>query len=361
MAVTPRTLWLMRALRAEVGQTTDDTVRELTAAWVQAWEALHPLWQQAIHEIITRYIADGRWPPVWQLARIERLAAAQQATATALATLTTTTNTSTAAGVGDVVAATAAAEPAIMASQLPAAAAAAALRAYTSAIAPSALEAIAARARSQIHAATWPLSEEAVQAMRRALITGVATGAHPTEAARHMLAQVEGAFNGGLSRAITIARTEMLDAYRHTSATVHAANRDVLSGWIWLATLDRRTCPSCWAMHGTTHPLSQAGPWDHQQGRCARIPRLRPWSELGVPGVEHPDYLPDAQKRFWALPRRDQLAIMGPARLQLLTSGQIRWSDLAMLRDNPAWRPSYVPRPVRDLRELAARRAADAS
>jgi SPP1 gp7 family putative phage head morphogenesis protein len=256
-----------------------------------------------------------------------------------------------------VIAATAAAEPAIMASQLPASLAAAVLETYAARIAPTALEAIALRARQQIHSGTWPLTEQATGAMRRALIVGVATGAHPTDAARDMVRQVEGAFNGGLTRAINIARTEMLDAYRNTSAAVHEANSDVLDGWTWIATLDRRTCPSCWAMHGTHHPLDQAGPWDHQQGRCARMPKVKSWLELGIPGQEAEDLTPDAERVFAALPPDDQLAIMGPGRLALLTAGRVSFADLAVRRDNQAWRPAFVARPVRELQALADRRA----
>ncbi|MFI7608910.1 phage minor head protein [Micromonospora sp. NPDC049366] len=356
MAVTRRTLWLLRALRVEVGDHTDEAVRALTAAWVQAWDLLDAEWHAAMADVVALYAATDRWPAPWQLARIDRLAAAQQQTATALAALAATTNTTVGAGAVEVIAATAAAEPAIMASQLPARLAAAALDTYTARITPTVLETIASRARAQIHADTWPLTDDAVQAMRRALVAGVATGAHPTEAARSMVRQVEGAFNGGLGRALNIARTEMLDAYRDTSAAVHAANADVLDGWTWVATLDRRTCPSCWGMHGTHHPLTQPGPWDHHQGRCARMPKVKSWVELGIPDVEGEDLTPDAEKVFAALPRDEQLAVMGPGRLALLTAGRINFSDLAARRDSLAWRPSYVPRPVRDLEALAARR-----
>lgn len=109
-------------------------------------------------------------------------------------------------------------------------------------------------------------------------------------------------------------------------------------------------------MHGTHHPLTQPGPWDHQQGRCGRVPKVKSWEELGIPGIEPADVLPDAQRRFAALPVRDQLAIMGPGRLALLNSWRVGWSDLPARRETPAWRPSYVPRPVRELQALADRR-----
>lgn len=358
VAITHRTLYLLRKLRVDVGDETDAVVRRLTAAWVAAWDDLSEGWRRAIDEIVTHAAQTGRWPPAWRLARLERLVAAHLATSQALAALAEQTTTTASAGAANVVAATAAAEPLIMASQLPTSAAAAAAEAYAAAVAPSALEAIALRARQQIHALTWPLSTEATEAMRRALIIGVAVGEHPRDAARDMVRQVEGGFNGGLTRAINIARTEMLDAYRETSAQVHADNADVVDSWVWIATLDKRTCPSCWGMHGTIHPVDQPGPWDHQQGRCARMPKVKSWEELGIPGVEGEDLTPDAEKVFAALPRDEQLAVMGPGRLALLTAGRVNFADLAVRRENPAWRPAYYARPVRDLERLAARRRA---
>lgn len=242
MAVTNRTLWLLAELRDQVGGATDDVVRDLTAAWVTAWDEVSQAWADAVAEIIAEFLATGIWPAPWKLARLSRLNTTAVRTQQTLNALTTTTVASAGAGVDQVIAATIAAEPAIMASQLPAQLAAAALTAYADNIVPTALEAIALRARQQITVTTWPLSAEATEAVRRSLIRGVATGAHPTDAARDMLRRVEGDFNGGLNRAIVVARTEMLDAYRDASAHVHQVNEDVLAGWVWSSTLDRRTC-----------------------------------------------------------------------------------------------------------------------
>jgi hypothetical protein len=173
-----------------------------------------------------------------------------------------------------------------------------------------------------------------------------------------MLRNVEGAFNGGLNRALNVARTELLDAYREASAHVHTANEDVLDGWTWIATLDRRTCPSCWGMHGTHHPLSQPGPWDHQSGRCARIPKLKSWIDLGIDLPEDEDLTPNAERRFADLSDDDQRAIMGPGRLALLKAGKVTLADLPVRRDTPAWRPSYVPRNLAQLDRVAVRRRA---
>lgn len=358
VAINRETLRLLRQLITTVGGHADDTTRRLTEAWVRAWDELAPAWQTAVAELIARAAADGQWPAPWQLARIERLGAAVVATSTALDGLAAQAGITIAAGTGPVVAATAAAEPILMASQLPAAMAAAAATGYAATLTPTALDVIVRRTREQVTARTRPLSAAATDAMRRSLIRGVAVGDNPNVVARDMLRRVEGDFNGGLTRAITIARTEMLDAYRTTSRYAHTANADVLAGWTWHSTLDSRTCQSCWAMHGTVHPVEQEGPWDHQQGRCARLPKLKPWSELGIDVDEPADRTPDAQARFDALPEERQLAILGPARLALLQSGRIQWADLATRRDTPGWRPSYTPTPVRDLQRIADRSAA---
>ncbi len=294
------------------------------------------------------------------MARLARLNATAVRTQQTLGALTTTTVATAGAGVDQIIAATVAAEPLIMSSQLPAQLAAAALKTYAGKVIPAALEAIALRARQQITVTTWPLSAEATEAVRRSLIRGVATGAHPTDAARDMLARVEGDFNGGLNRALNVARTEMLDAYREASAHVHQANEDVMDGWTWIATLDVRTCPGCWGMHGTHHPLTQQGPWDHQSGRCARMPKLKSWIELGIDLPEDEDLTPNAQARFDDLPEEQRRAIVGPGRLAMLNAGQITLADLPVRKDNPGWRPSYVPRNLGQLDRLARRRRAPA-
>lgn len=110
-------------------------------------------------------------------------------------------------------------------------------------------------------------------------------------------------------------------------------------------------------MHGTEHSVDTPGPWDHQSGRCARMPRVRPWRDLGI-DIPEPDddFLPKGPDRFAQLDHAQQLAIMGPRRLALLDAGTATLADLAVLRTPTGWRPSYAPMPVRDLEALAARR-----
>jgi len=95
--------------------------------------------------------------------------------------------------------------------------------------------------------------------------------------------------------------------------------------------------------------MSEPGPLDHHQGRCSRTPKTKSWADLGFDIDEPADELPDARAIFNALPREEQLKIMGPARLQLLDDNAIEWADLSTRRTTPDWRDSYHVTAVADL------------
>lgn len=131
---------------------------------------------------------------------------------------------------------------------------------------PGAVAQIVERATQQITVRHYYLEAEASQAMKRALIWGTVQGRNPREMAARMVREVQGVFNGGLTRAMVIARTEMIDAYRNAQLEFDKANKDVLAGWQWQAELSSgRTCRSCLAMHGTLHDIEEPGPLGHQQ------------------------------------------------------------------------------------------------
>lgn len=393
MAVTRSTLALTRRLRSDIGTEADGADRHLTRQWVKAWDRLAPAWERAAAQLAAIAVRDGRWPTVHQIARNETAMAALDASAIALGKLAEETDEAASAGAARVVEVDAELEPRIIGSQAPETkteALTARIRgraaeadeetpditdggmvpAPTAAdllgpaivagivagrFEPSALAAIIARAAGQIHADTIPLSDEAVAAMRAALIEGIIVGDNPIPVARDMVGRVEGAFNGGLTRALTISRTEMLDAYRAASAYIHRANADLVTAWQWYARLDSRTCVACWARHGSVHPVTEPGPDDHPRGRCTRLPKLASWKELGITALEPPSVLPDGEKTFNRLSKSDQLAIFGPGRLDLYRSGAVTWGQLATWRDTPQWRRSNQPTSVRDLRVLADR------
>lgn len=356
MTITPQTLRLTSALRAVVDSHIDTATRDLVEAWVRAWNMIAPEWGRAVDDVVEA-AGPGRWPNSRQILDLQRVGVALDSATSELERLAQLTGVRVVRTVEAVTSQTTQWEARIIASQLPATAGPGA-DLLASRLPSSVLSAIVERTTQQIESRRAPLAHDAATAMRRSLIRGVALGQNPRTTAAHMLRTSERHFNGGLTRALNIARTETLDAQRSAAAAYQLQHRDVLRGWVWTCKLDGRSCPACWARHGTVHPLTEPGPHDHQQGRCVRTPLTRSWAELGIGMREPPSVLPDAESRFRSLPRARQLAIMGKARLDALDDGTLEWGDLAVNRTNPGWRDSWVPVSIRQTRRHIAVRSA---
>jgi hypothetical protein len=343
--VTDETLRLAAGLRLVIGTTVDQATDALVRAWAAAWNLLLPEWADALREA-TEQVHDGE--TTWaKWARTERARQALQITAEALDRLSKAAGVTISGNVETVVGVTAEGHDGLIASQLPSRAVVAVdwVR-----VDPKALDAIVKRTTKQITARTKPISADATRAIKEGLVKGVAEGLHPRNAARIMLDRTKGEFAGGLTRAMTVARTELLDAHRAAGMASDKASKKVVTGWVWTCALSPRTCPSCLAMNGTEHPISEPGPLDHVNGRCSRTPKAKSWADLGIDIPEPPSIQPDARAWFDSQDQATQALIMGKARLDLLKSGQIGWDDLPVKRDNPDWRPAYQVRSVADLK-----------
>ncbi len=350
MTINDETLRLARKMRITIGAEVDATVRELVGAWARSWDEIHDVWAAAMIDL-AQASRDGAWPSLSVVARSEKATRALAAATAQIVDLSNFTGVTITDRLGNILTATTEAQARLIASQMPTQAGTTAeLIGRFNRVDELALARIGDRSAQQIHASTYRLAYAAQETMKRVLVAGVAVGDNPRKAAREMIRRAEGGFNGGLTRALTIARTEMLDAHREAARGVDVANADLVTGWTWAATLDTRTCPSCWAMHGTVHDIEEQGPNDHQQGRCARIPNVKSWADMGFPNIaEPPSLLPDAQTTFDALAQADRLKIMGPARLQGLDDGTLTLTDLATRRQTVGWRDSWVPTPLRNL------------
>lgn len=173
-----------------------------------------------------------------------------------------------------------------------------------------------------------------------ALVTAVATGIGPRETARLVRQQ----FGMGLARALTIARTEQIRAYREASRRSYAENADLLDGWVWLSAHDGRTCPSCWAMHGSRHPVTETLD-DHPNGRCTMVPIVK----------GHDPEIRTGDELFKELPPAQQEKILGKAAHLAYQAGAVRLSDFVGRRDDPAW---GTMRYARSLTEILGRKEA---
>lgn len=354
MAVTATTLRLLDSLRIQLAHTVDTTTDDLVRAWARAWTEVAREWQTLAADI-EQLAVDGKLPTGRQLARIDRARRALDVARAGLDDACTYAQARIVNELEGVTSRVAADTEQIVSSQLPQQPQAR-LQVAFNRVDPDALAAIVQRSTQQVTSLVRPLSGQATDAMRNAIVRAVALGDNPRAAARAMYAQAQDGFAGGLTRAMTIARTEILDAHRAASLAQDTANTDLLAGWQWISAMSTRTCPSCWAQHGSIHPATEPGPLDHQCGRCSRAPLTRSWRDLGFDIDEPPSMVPDARATFDALPEADQLTVMGPARLRMLRDGTTRWEDLSVRRSNDGWRDAYYARSVTDLQSIAARR-----
>lgn len=114
------------------------------------------------------------------------------------------------------------------------------------------------------------LGPEVSEAVRRELVQGIILGRNPRDTAT----AIRRAAGMGLTRALRMARTETMRAYREATRQHFLANPDVVTGWIWWSARDTRTCIACIAMHGTEHGLDEILD-DHVNGRCAMVAIVR--------------------------------------------------------------------------------------
>jgi len=198
------------------------------------------------------------------------------------------------------------------------------------------------RATQQITSLALPVAAETAAVIRGELLRGITVGSNPREAARRMVRAAEDKVNFGLSRALTISRTEMLDATRAAAQHVDERNSSVVTGWTWVAALTSRTCPACLSMHGRVFPVEEPGPLGHQQCRCARVPITKSWRDLGIDLPDTPRAVPDAEAFFRGLPESKQVAILGPQRHEAWVRGDYPMERWATRRSNEGWRDSYV-------------------
>lgn len=348
MSVTQDTLTAAKRMKAAIRRMTDAQMVELVGAWVGAWDSIKEDFESALEEL------DGMSGAVLtqaQMARNQRLAAALIQAEEVLTELFELTDSVVARDVLDVLQETVTGQQLLMNSQLPTPDPSSPQVSVTlGAPSPEALNAIVKRTTDTVHSLTQPLAQWVAQKMKAELVRGIALGDNPRATARRIIKGAEDQFNGGLSRALNIARTEMLDAHRRAALVSDMLNREVLTGWLWLSSLDVRTCPSCVAKHGRQFPLDQFGPEDHQMGRCVRVPQMKTWKELGFTQVDEPEsQFPSSRDWYDNLTEESQRALMGPTRQRLLQEGKISWDDLSQVRKNDNWRASYGVTPVKDL------------
>ncbi len=187
------------------------------------------------------------------------------------------------------------------------------------------------------------LHTETVERMAQTLVAGIAQGKNPREVARLMV----DAGGIGHERALLIARTEMMRAWRETQNLLYHQT-DYVTGWQWVATADRRTCPTCLMLDGRIFPVNQVQV-DHPNGRCTSVPVFE-----GKPFFRE---LP-ASKWLASQPDVVKERIFGPGRWKLIKSGRASMEDVIVPRRHPTFGTHYGTATIEEMLENAERRRA---
>ena len=347
MAINPRTLAIEDALQAFLDTILDRQIRSIVQAWALAWDQTEAALEAAMMEL-AQATQTGRVTRT-QVIRSQRAQAAMEQLGAALEQAAARTGTVITADLAAVIEQAVGAEVGMIESQLTGTRRAE-LRANLVRADPGQISAMIERAAQQITATTLPLAPETYAAVRAELLRGISVGENPRQAARRMGGDAEDRTNFGLSRAMTIARTEILDAARQAQFWADQDNTEVLAGWVWTAHLDPRTCRSCIAQHGWVHDVDEPGPLDHQNGRCARVPKTKSWEELGFEGIKDPpDNIPDAERWFVNLTEAQQRSILTDRGYDAWRRGEYSVQDWSARRTVDGWRDSYgVSRPPQE-------------
>lgn len=201
---------------------------------------------------------------------------------------------------------------------------------------------------SPVRSLTESFGADAAKILNNLLLTGIATGQNPLTVARQMAAAVPDMLR---HKANTIARTEMMRANRGANTKLFKANKDVVKGWKWFSSLDRRTCPVCWAMHGKTFPPGEIMA-THPNCRCTQIPITKTWKELGfdVPEVAQPISLTeDGEYFFKKLDVEDQIHVLGKSGHTLYKNGVAKLEDFVQDTYSPQWGFGRTTRSIKDM------------
>lgn len=162
-----------------------------------------------------------------------------------------------------------------------------------------------------------------VNRVSRELRLAYVAGESVQKAARRLKAHI----SSEDTNALTVARTAMQTVSNSAAHSLYDANRDVLTGKQWIATLDSRTCPTCgpldgrvWLYRGSPSITSMPAAPAHPNCRCFVAPVVKGLSRPEVPTWE--DWI---QRQ----PKDVQDDALGLGRAALLRAGRIEARQLS--------------------------------
>lgn len=178
------------------------------------------------------------------------------------------------------------------------------------------------------------LAPDMVAGLTDKLIEAVTLGYNPRKTATMM---ADG-LSQGLTKALTIARTEQIRVYRQASVDQYIAS-GVVKQFQRHAAFGERACLSCLALDGQIQDTDELIE-SHPNCRCFITPV--------IPGVSNPDRLQGAD---WLAKQNEetQRTILG-SHYDLYQSG-VPITDMVSVKQDSVWGPTLGVKPLRDLAE----------
>lgn len=185
---------------------------------------------------------------------------------------------------------------------------------------------------------------DAAAEVREVIVAGVVSGKNPNVIARG----VRDALDVPLSRARTIARTEVIRARRDAMGEMYRANSDVVFGWRWQSAFQSRTCAFCLSQDGKVFPLDEDLD-SHPNCRCTQVPITEFDDPPSLNGAQWLEQQPEAVQR----------EILGPTAHELYRAGKVRLDDFAQPTFSSVWGKGGRVRSLREMKRLGIINTAD--
>ena len=194
-------------------------------------------------------------------------------------------------------------------------------------------------ANSPVKALFDEISPTTIFKMREVFARAVAEGWNPRKTGAAMKRETEGLAR---DRAILIARTEQIRAYRTANQEVYRRNSDVLRGWRWTSAKTPATCALCLALDGQVFPVEKTLS-SHPACRCSMLPL--PKTDFGGPEPS------SGEDYFQNLSPDEQDRILGRTKGDMYRKGEITLKDNVDWTDHPDYGRQPRPRTIKELQK----------
>jgi len=198
------------------------------------------------------------------------------------------------------------------------------------------------------------LGVETARKIGKLLTDGIGLGWNPRKVAKAINRQV----GMDLARAMRIARTEQLRAWRQSSIQGYRDQGSLIKGYRRHAQADDRTCIACLLEDGRLYATEEDFT-DHVQGRCSVIPVTRSWAELGFPDIKDTNVEWELGGDWFRRQDEDaQRRILGDPVFDAWRDGKIGLDDMKTLHRSPVWGDAWTANGLkRALEQADIRRA----